>query len=135
MSSSTDDVYPLSLLSSIDGELGDHGPIDFEPTMVQGLMPSPLVVKVRIQAFFHRVGSVGLRAKIAGMVPAVVVGLGLTGSLVVRSNLTRVLERNLEAHAGSVAHAVAPHHEDAMSAQTGVPSHRLIQAMVDTDPE
>ena len=69
------------------------------------------------------------------MVAAVVVSLGLTTSLVVRSNVARILERTLEAHASSVARAVASHHEDTMSAQGGVPSDRLIQAMVDTDPE
>ncbi len=71
----------------------------------------------------------------AGMVAAVVVGLGLTTSLVVRSNVARILERALEAHALSVARAVASHHEDAMTAQDGIRSDRLIQAMVDTDPE
>ncbi|HSB88989.1 MAG TPA: GAF domain-containing protein [Anaerolineales bacterium] len=76
-----------------------------------------------------------MRAKIAGMVAAVVVGLGLTTSLVVRSNVARILERTLEAHASSVARAVASHHEDTMSPQGGPSSDRLIQAMVDTDPE
>ena len=103
--------------------------------MVRRRMLPPSIVKARIQGVFHRIGSVGLRAKIAGMVAAVVVGLGLTVSLVVRSNLTRVLERGLETHALSVARAVASHFEDTMTDRAGVPSHRLIQAMVDTDPE
>lgn len=103
--------------------------------MVRSRMPPPATARARIQRFFHRLGSIGLRAKIAAMVAAVVVSLGLTASLVVRSDLTRVLERGLETHALSVARAVASHHEDSMSTQAGVPSHRLIQAMVDTDPE
>src|SRR3972149_1617539 len=142
MSWSTDDVYALCAYLVTVGELA-HSGLDgfehtldgFEHTMVGSLIPPPPVARTRIEAFFHRVGSIGLRAKIAGMVAAVVVGLGLTASLVVRSNLTRVLERSLETHALSVARAVASHHLDAISAAAGLRSHQLIQSMVDTDPE
>jgi signal transduction histidine kinase len=103
--------------------------------MVRSRMPPQSILKARQPGIFHRLGSIGLRMKIAGMVAAVVVGLGLTVSLVVRSNLTRVLDQGLETHALTIARAVASHHEDAMSFQAGVSSDQLIRAMVDTDPQ
>src|SRR4030065_78983 len=135
MSRSTDDVYPLSLLWLVRSESGYPGLIGFEHTMVRGRMPPQSILKSRQPGIFYRLGSIGLRMKIAGMVAAVVVGLGLTVSLVVRSNLTRVLDQGLATHALTIARAVASHHEDAMSFQAGVSSDQLIRAMVDTDPQ
>lgn len=103
--------------------------------MVRSQMPSQPVGQSRMLRFFHRFGSIGLRAKIAGMVAAVVLGLGLTVSLIVLHNFTSVLKRGLEMHALTVARAVASHHADSMGTQDGVSSHRLLQAMVDTDTQ
>lgn len=89
----------------------------------------------RIKGLWRRVLSVGLRTKIAGIVAAVVVALSLGGFFVLRANLSGVLERRLEAHALTVAMAVASHYADASHLESTETSHDLIQAMVDTDPE
>ncbi len=87
------------------------------------------------QAAMRRITAVSLRVKIAGMVTWVVLAVGLTASLVVRANLADSLSRRLDTHALTVARAVAAYHADAMSGNIALTSHRLIAAMVESDPE
>lgn len=82
-----------------------------------------------------RLTAVSLRTKIAGMVAGPVLILGLTATLGVRASLEEILSRRLEAHALTVARAVATHHVDALAAGAGVVSQQMVEAMVSSDPE